>query len=320
MNISAYVVTGKPDIIRASTSRRDWMDDAVAKNPYRCLPLSMANSWGWEILSSAKFTATWDGRQSIDSVKIIVHEGTNPPASHFGEGTITWHTGFLFKTDYPYGMYVAGSPNTPKPNVTPLSGIVETHWLPYTFTMNWKFTQPGSFTIDIGEPYCQIFPVNMNMFETVIPEIKTLSDDKELYDLYWDWNISRHNYMTERRIPGSKVSDASIWQRHYFQGKYPPGKVHAEGAKCPFHKENGEEISVHRTKPNVPEFVDVQTELFSTVADYYDRTKETDTMYKEYINTKKINNNEASQLIERTPEEVQQRIEYYKQQLRSQIK
>jgi hypothetical protein len=321
MKISAYVVADKPDTIKASNSRRDWMDNALSKNPYRCLPLSMANAWGWEILSSARFTATWDGGQSVNSVKIEVYEGTNPPTSHFGEGTLTWHTGFLFKTEYPYGMYVAGSPNTPKPNVIPLSGIVETHWLPYTFTMNWKFTQPGSFTMDIGEAYCQIFPVDMNMFDSAVPEIKTLSEHKELYELYWDWNISRQNYMNERAVPTARVSDPTVWQRHYFQGKYPPGKVHAEGSKCPFHKNGaGDEISVHKTKPNVPEFVDTQSKPFSTIDDYYERTKESSELRKKYLQSIRQYSNNTSTIIERSPGEIQERIEYYKEQLRRQIK
>jgi hypothetical protein len=321
MKVSAYTVSAKPDIIRSSTSRRDWMDDAAGKNPYRCLPLSMANSWGWEILSSAKFTATWDGGQSADSVKVVVHEGTNPPASHFGDGTLTWHTGYVFKTEYPYGMYVTGAPNAPKPNVMPLSGIVETHWLSYTFTMNWKFIQPGSFTIDIGEPYCQIFPVDMNMFESVVPEIKTLADDEEFYELYWDWNISRQNYMNERSIPTTKESNPGHWQKHYFQGKYPAGKVHPQGAKCPVHKISDDaEVSTHRTKPNVPEFVDVQTAPFTTVPDYYQRTKTSTEKYRQYLNSIQKNTNPSTSAVERTPEEVAQRIEYYKQQLRSQIK
>jgi hypothetical protein len=227
-------------------------------------------------------------------------------------------------------MFVTGAPNYPKPNVIPLSGVVETHWLSYTFTMNWRFTQPGSFTMDIGEPYCQIFPVNMDTFDNIVPEIRTLSEDEEFYDLYWDWNISRANYATERKIPDSSVSNPEIWQKHYFQGKYPPGKIHPEGAKCPFHTNNfGITESVHKTKPNVPEFVDLQSGPFKTVSDYQERTKQSRILYEEHIKKQReleIQNakslgaiSKIPEIINRTPEEIEERIAYYKEILKQQI-
>ncbi|MEC7290914.1 MAG: DUF6065 family protein, partial [Pseudomonadota bacterium] len=36
-----------PDIV-PGRSNRDWMDAFPDRQPYRCLPLSMANSTGWE--------------------------------------------------------------------------------------------------------------------------------------------------------------------------------------------------------------------------------------------------------------------------------
>lgn len=331
MKVIAYVVTGTPDKLRIASSKKKWMDDAVNKNPYRCLPLSMANSWGWEILSSAKFTATWNGGVAASDVKIEVHEGSNAPIAHFGEGTLTWHAGYVFSTPYPYGMYMGGAPNNPKPNAIALSGIIETHWLPYTATMNWRFTQPGSFTMEIGEPYCQIFPVDMNMFDVAEPEIRTMSEDQQFYDLYWDWNISRSNYMMERSVPGTDAHDPDEWQRHYFQGRHPKGKVYPEGSKCPFHTTDaGEQKSTHRTKPNVPEFVDKQTEPFKTIADYNERTKAIREVYDNYMKQLREKENRVipmlggqkteQPVIERSPEEIQQRIEHHKQILREKSK
>ncbi len=276
MKLIAYPTTTQPCIIRPANSKREWMDVATNKNPYRCLPLSMANSWGWEIISTAKFTAEWNGGQGPHDVKVTMLDGHTPPSPHFGEGTLTWHSGYTFRTPYPYGLYVTGAPNYPKPNVIPLSGVVETHWLAYTFTMNWRFTQPGTFTMDIGEPFCQIFPVNMDTFDEVEPEIHSMTDDKEFYDRYWDWNISRQEYLTEQNMG---MHDASVWQKHYFQGTNPPDR-----RKCPVHiNKDREEKSDHRTKPNVPEFTDKQTTNYK-VPDYYqDRLKEVNEKHKLYM-------------------------------------
>ena len=37
---------------------------------------------------------------------------------------------------------VKGPSNHWKPNCAPLEGVVETWWLPYTFTLNWKIVSP----------------------------------------------------------------------------------------------------------------------------------------------------------------------------------
>jgi hypothetical protein len=257
MKIIAYTTTATPCEIRKANPKRQWMDVAVNKNPYRCLPLSMANGWGWELLSPAKFVAEWDGGASPQSVKVTLLEGHTPPDGYFGEGTLTWHTGYMFKTEFPYGMYVTGAPNYPKHNAIPLSGVVETHWLPFTFTMNWRFTQPGTFSMEIGEPFCQIFPVDMNIFENVEAEIRTLHEPeaKELYDEYWNWNFSRYEFLYGQR---SGKYGPEAWQKNYLQGAYPLGE-----RKCPVHRATDDTtITSHRTKPNVPDFVDNQIEKF----------------------------------------------------------
>jgi hypothetical protein len=331
MKLIAYTTTAHPSKIVSANPKRDWMNLATAKNPYRCLPLSMANSWGWQVLSDAKFTATWNGKSSPKDVVIEVHEGTNPPNAHFGEGTLTWHTGYLFETPYPYGLYVTGAPNYPKPNAIPLSGIVETHWLPFTFTMNWRFTQPGSFTMDIGEPFCQIFPIDMNTFDNVEPEIRTLEENKQFHDLYWDWNISRHNYMNLRSVPGTEESNPEVWQRNYFRGTYPEGKVHDKPTKCPVHiAPTGDEKSTHKTKPNVPEFSNLQTRPYAVVSDYNERVQFTQNVKEQYLEKVRVGKDKQATairnapalgpVVERSEEEIEKRITFYENILRQQAK
>jgi hypothetical protein len=257
MKIIAYPVTTEPHILKKASPKRIWMDNSPSKYAYRCLPLNIANSYGWEIITEASFEVEWEGLNSPEGVKIkhISGKKSHVPTPLFGEGTFTFHTGYLFKTEYPYGVYVTGSPNFSKENVIPLSGVIETHWLPFTFTMNWKFSQPGKVIFNEGDPICQIFPVNLDVFENLEAEIKTLSDDATFEKLYFDWVNSRSDYIKDKKA-GEKVD---AWQKHYFQGKYPKNPE----MKCPFHVNNsGEEITTHKTKLNVPDFIDKQTTPF----------------------------------------------------------
>jgi len=268
MKLIAYTTTTNPCPLRPANPKRNWMDVAGNKNPYRCLPLSMANAWGWEILSPAKFIAEWDGGMHPKSVKVTLLDGHSAPDGYFGEGTLTWHAGYIFKTEFPYGMYVTGAPNYPKPNAIPLSGVVETHWLPFTFTMNWRFTQPGSFSMEIGEPFCQIFPIDMNTFDDMEAEIRTLHEPeaKQLHDDYWDWNASRYEFLHGQR---TGKNGPETWQRNYFQGTYPSGEK-----KCPVHTTtDGVPLVSHRTKPNVPNFIDKQIEIFKQPDGFSERVR-----------------------------------------------
>lgn len=270
MKLIVYPVNGNPYKIRPANQKRDWMDTANAKNPYRCLPLSIANGYGWEILSPSKFVVRWNGGPLPSDIKVTALDEFSSATSLFGEGTFTWHTGHLFKTEYPYALYVMGAPNYPKHNVVALSGIVETYWVPFTFTMNWRFTHPGEVIIEKDEPICQVFPVDITVFDNVEPEYRTLADDEQFSADYWNWNHERSNFAKKKSVGEIK---GDLWQKNYIKGNYPPDGER----KCPFHVQpTGEQESVHRTKINVPEFVDKQTAPFTTPEYFIENTKKMD--------------------------------------------
>lgn len=274
MKVIAYPISSTPYEIRPANQKRQWMDSANVKNPYRCLPLSIANGYGWEILSPSKFVVRWNGGPLPSDITVIGLDSHSSAISLFGEGTFTWHTGHLFKTEYPYALYVTGAPNYPKHNVIALSGIVETYWLPFTFTMNWRFTHPGEVMIEKGEPICQIFPVDITLFDYAEAEIRTLEDDEEFAKDYWTWNIERSSFAKKKSV--GLVKGAG-WQKNYMRGTYPPDSER----KCPFHiTTDGEEKSVHKTKINVPTFINKETKPFKMPEYHIENTKKID----EYIN------------------------------------
>ena len=86
------------DTARATFPRMDGCD--AREIAYRCLPLNIANSQGWELLNQHGFTATWNGSSAFDSVKIVLDDSNaRPPAtSHFGSGILTFGVTGLFRT------------------------------------------------------------------------------------------------------------------------------------------------------------------------------------------------------------------------------
>lgn len=213
------------------------MDALPERFANRCLPLRIANESGWFILNSHSFTAHWEGYGYQDSLKVEYHEGDEPyPAgTNFGSGILTFRIPFLFRTEPGWNLHVRGPANMPKPFCSPLEGIVETDWSPYTFTMNWQITEPFEpVTFEKEEPICQIVPVKRGQLEEVSPELSELTgEDKELYEA---WTMRRQEFITAL-ANGEPEATKAGWQREYFQGKA-----------------NGQRVSEHQTKLSLKEF------------------------------------------------------------------
>jgi hypothetical protein len=115
-----------------------------------------------------------------------------------------------------------GPTNSPKDGFAPLTGIIETDWLPYPFTMNWQFTRPGEVHFDAGEPFCRVFPVPAGALQAVEPEIRDLGADPEMLSQYQAWRAKRDEFMARYR-GGDAATIKQAWQKFYFTGKYPDG-------------------------------------------------------------------------------------------------
>lgn len=224
--LTAYVLDGLELRIRPAPVERQWMDESEQRFVYRCLPLNIANSYGWEILCTAGFKAVWDGRKGKDSISITSISRHAPSAvSHFGNGVLTFHVPCLFRTDSGVDLYVTGPVNRPKDGVAPLSGIIETDWSPYTFTMNWLFTRPfHEIRFEADEPFCHIFPLRRGEVEEFQPTVRKLSENPDLEREYKQWSESRTAFNTDLNMPGSKAVQEQ-WQKTYFRGATPSGQM-----------------------------------------------------------------------------------------------
>jgi hypothetical protein len=121
-------------------------------------------------------------------------------------------------------LWAGGPANYFKQNAAPLTGVIETSWLPYPFTMNWQLTEPGTYRWERGEPYCMIFPVPAATLENVTPEIRDLSSDPPLHEQCLAWRERRFEHMQEFK-PGDPDTLKDAWQRYYFLGRLPTGEL-----------------------------------------------------------------------------------------------
>ena len=97
---------------------------------------------------------------------------------------------------------------------------METDWLPFPFTMNWKFTRPGKVKFAKGEPFCFITLAQDKPLEDVELVQKSLTRDPDLRDQYEAWRARRDDFnMRIQKSDPAAMKEA--WQRYYFKGEMP---------------------------------------------------------------------------------------------------
>jgi Family of unknown function (DUF6065) len=226
MKITAYALNDNPLPLRPASMSRAWMDEISDRHAYRCLPLNIANSHGWEIASPCAFEIAWDGGINLFNLKARALDGFPHfgqfALSHFAYGIVTFQLTYLFRTEPGWNLFATGPTNSPKDGIVPLSGVIETYWLPYPFTMNWRMTRPGKVTFDKGEPICMVFPVAADVLPQVEMDVRNLGDNRELLEQATAWRARRDDFMRRfhNRDPAT-LKEA--WQRYYFVGKMPDG-------------------------------------------------------------------------------------------------
>jgi hypothetical protein len=224
MKLECFATSLRPPDIVPGRPERAWMESFEGRHPYRCLPLTMANTTGWDILCPVGFTAEWNGGAHQSDITLKpdhphpdFHEFAK---SHFSTGVVTLHTGYLFRTPPGWSMWCMGPPNHIKDGIQPLAGLVETDWLPFPFTMNWRFTRPGRVRFERGESFCFITLAQDKPLEEMEVVQRSMDSDPDLRAQYDAW-VARRAEFYERLRKGDEATIKEAWQRFYFRGEMP---------------------------------------------------------------------------------------------------
>jgi hypothetical protein len=226
----AYRVSNLPAMqLVPAPHQRTWMDATSDRFAYRCLPLVMANQFGWWVLNSSRIVATWNGTDAFDGVRIETENGALCPAcSHFGSGILTFQLPWLFRTPPGYNLLVRGPTNLPKDAAVPLDGLVESDWSMSTFTMNWQLTRKGVPVVFAkDEPIAMLIPQRRYDLESFYPVERELDSDPEISSQFRLWRRTRTDFLQNLKIGGTEANERG-WQKDYMQGRQPSGKEASE--------------------------------------------------------------------------------------------
>lgn len=224
--IDIYTYDGKKSVfdIQPAHVTRQWMTD-TGNWAYNCLPLKIANQYGWVAHSPCSFTATWDGGPGKENLTITNHEFCETDCgyatSHFAHGILTVNTDILVRTTIGTSLYVRGLTNTQKDIIYPMDAIIETDWLPFHFPFSLKFIKPGTITYEKGEPLFMFFPVIRNYVESFKVTFKSFDSNPELKEQNKRFSQSREDHMANYNgqaqkfyIKGTVVEDKAEVDSH----------------------------------------------------------------------------------------------------------
>jgi hypothetical protein len=211
---------------------REWMDKTPGAFAYHCLPLVMANSLGWYLINDVPCEMEWDGTEPSSGLKVWATEELTPaekfmmPTSHFGSGVLTFHAEYMFVTERRISLITKGPANYPKHGIQALEGVIETDWLPYPFTVNWKLTAKDTrVRFERGEPIAQIFPWPLDLLDEVDPEILMLQENPELFMKYEDYRKKRGMFNEKFKNDGKRR------QKYYVRGEDSLGNKYLDQHK-----------------------------------------------------------------------------------------
>jgi hypothetical protein len=181
---------------------REWF----TANFYRCLPLSIGNMQGFAFSVPFTFTVVWDGNDGEDAIKIFAENDSDAPydmnhvhlKSEFGHGIFTAHFPVVLKTPPGVNLMTIAAPNFPLPGISPMTGVIETDNLKFTFTLNFKIDLINSpITVKKNYPIMGILPIpryfcDSFKLENAYDILEESAINEEL-DIINEHNIDRDN-------------------------------------------------------------------------------------------------------------------------------
>jgi hypothetical protein len=148
-------------MVKKPDKKRDWFSPHF----YRCLPLTIGNQYGFTVSSEFDIGIEWNGNDGKEDTRIYIDHNVDKPvypniSSHFGHGIVTVNTPYFFRTPPGVNLMTINPPNYIIPNVTVMTGVVETDNLRRNFTFNLKIQIPNIRTfIPAGYPLAAFIPI-----------------------------------------------------------------------------------------------------------------------------------------------------------------
>lgn len=153
------------------------MEETYARHAYHCFPVSLTNTLGWYLSFPEDIVFIWDGisDSSPDHVKIL--KGNKYAYSGRANGTISFNTGIIFKTQKEVSLLSMPAPNFWIDGATPFTTLISTSFFAGELPCAWRITRPNTeITIPAGYPIISILPLSLSAINNSEVVFKDLSE------------------------------------------------------------------------------------------------------------------------------------------------
>jgi hypothetical protein len=201
-------IVSKPD------KKRGWFTPHF----YNCLPLVIGNQYGFVFSAEYGFDVIWDGNEGLDAITITPHSDNTDLIpniqSHFGHGIFTLQLPFVLRTPPGVNLMTINPPNFQVPNVTVMTGVVETDNLRRAFTINLKLQMPNYLVrFEAGAPLCGLLPVPRYFCDKFQLVYADELFDEEIVD------AEREAFLASKNQRKMLKDNNEILDRDYFKGR-----------------------------------------------------------------------------------------------------
>lgn len=152
--------------IRPLGIQRDWMHETT----YNCYPVGMANTLGYGIYFDEDISFIWNGLRGDGAVGII---GADNIWVGRGEGTVSFLTNLVFKTDENTSVITMPVPNQTIEGAQVVSTIFSTSFFTGKFSVVWRLDTPNKeYFIPAGTNIACILPMSLGSLQDSVVTIK----------------------------------------------------------------------------------------------------------------------------------------------------
>jgi len=204
------------NIIDTPPKKRQWFSPHF----YKCLPLVIGNQYGFIIKTEFDFSFIWNGNAEPGDSIIFKSQGSQIDKyprveSHFGNGIVTINPPFTLRTPPGVNLITMNPPNFVIPNVTVMTGVIETDNIRRNFTFNLKVQMPHlEVFIPAGSALAAFIPIPRNYGDSFKLEFAENIFSEELINEEIQAMVDADTYRNEVELKTSEGVG-----RDYFRGQ-----------------------------------------------------------------------------------------------------
>ena len=195
---------------------------------YKCLPLSIGNMQGFIFSLPYTISVFWNGGNTQEDLVVELYDDYKKyekinfiyPSSEFGNGILTIIFPLTLKTPPGVNLMTIAPPNFPLPGLSPMTGVVESDNIRFSFTLNIKVDIPNiKIIIEPNTPLIGMIPIPRYFCDSF--------ELKSAYDIFDKNIVENERLVVKKQTDNRKIQNMYELEADgfYYSGKDIDGNI-----------------------------------------------------------------------------------------------